>query len=136
MGSKNKMTKTTVPSTKKPYASEDGGVATAELTDGLAKMTLKKMEDQITLISLVVHHSYIIKWYTKNFVDYVEVEFQHKGVNDPDNPEFQVSLKDSKTLQILRATPQMFIYPNRLKLMIGDKYNMDNSRVIAQNNIM
>jgi hypothetical protein len=33
MGSKNKTMKTTVPSTKKPSASEDGGVAAAELTD-------------------------------------------------------------------------------------------------------
>jgi hypothetical protein len=65
MGSKNKMTKTTVPSTKKPSASEDGGIAMAKLTDGLAKMTLKKKkEDQITFISLTVHHSYIIKHYT------------------------------------------------------------------------
>jgi hypothetical protein len=77
----------------------------AELTDGLAKMTLKKKEDQIIIVSLIVHLSYIIKWYTKNFVYYIEVEFQHKGVNDHDNPEYQVSLKDSKTLQILRATP-------------------------------
>ena len=46
MGSKNKTTKTTVPSTKKPSASEDGGVATAKQTDGLAKTTLKKKEDQ------------------------------------------------------------------------------------------
>jgi hypothetical protein len=114
MGSKSKTTKTTVPSTKKPSASEDGGIAMAKLTDGLAKMALKKKEDQITLISLIVHHVYIIKWYTKSFVDYIEVEFQHKGVNDPDNPKYQVSLKDSKTLQILCATPQMFFYPDPL----------------------
>jgi hypothetical protein len=132
MGSKNKTTKTTVPSMKKPSASEDGGIATAELTDGLAKMTLKKKEDQITL-SLVIHHSYMIKWYTKNFIDYIEVEFQHKGVTNPDNPKYQVSPKDSKTLQILRATPQMFFYPNHLKLMMGDEYNVDDSLVIAQN---
>jgi hypothetical protein len=137
MGSKNKMTKTTVPSTKKPSASEDGGIVMAKLTDGLAKMTLKKKkEDQITIISLTIHHSYIIKHYTKNFVNFIEVEFQHKGVNNPDNPEYQVSLKDSKTLQILCATPQMFFYPNHLKLIWGTEYNVDNLRVIAQNDIM
>jgi hypothetical protein len=133
---KNKMMKTTVTSMKKPSASKDGGVATAELTDGLVKMTLKRKEDQITLICLTVHHSYIIKWYTKNFVDFTEVEFQHKGVNDPNNPECQVSLKDSKTLQILCATPQMFSYPNCLKLMMGHEYNVDDLCVNAQNDIM
>ena len=89
-----------------------------------------------TLISLTIHHSYIIKHYTKNFVNFIEVEFQHKGVNNLDNPEYQVSLKDSKTLQILCATPQMFFYPNHLKLIWGTEYNVDNLRVIAQNDIM
>jgi hypothetical protein len=99
-------------------------------------MTLKKKEDHITLISLVVHHSYIIKWYTKNFIDYIEVEFQHKGVNNPDNPKYQVSLKDFKNLQILHAIPQMFFNPNCLKLMMGNEYKVGNLHVIAQNNIM
>ena len=89
-----------------------------------------------TLISLVIHHSYIIKWYTKNFVDYIEVEFQHKSVINPDNPKYQVSLRDSKPLQILCATPQMLFYPDFLKLMMGDEYNMDDSCAIAQNDIM
>jgi hypothetical protein len=30
----------------------------------------------------------------------------------------------------------MFFYPNCLKLMMGDEYNVDNSHVIAQYNIM
>jgi hypothetical protein len=30
----------------------------------------------------------------------------------------------------------MFFYPNHLKLMMGHKYNVDNLRVIAQNDIM
>jgi hypothetical protein len=136
MGSKNKRTKTTVPSTKKPSAFEDGGIVAAELTDGLEKMTLQKKEDHIFLISLIIHHSYIIKWYTKNFVDYIEVEFQHKGVNDPNNPEYQVFLKDSKNLQILCATPQVFFYPNCLKLMMGNEYKVHDLHVITQNNIM
>jgi hypothetical protein len=127
--------KPTVSSTNKPSASEEVGIAMAKLADGLAKMTLKK-EDPIPLIPLIVHHSYIIKWYTKNFVNYIEVEFQHKGVNNPDNPKYQVFLKDSKTLQIFCATPQMFFYPNCLKLMMGDENNVDNVCVIIQKNIM
>ncbi len=99
-------------------------------------MTLKKKEDHIILISLIVHHSYIIKWYTKNFVDYIEVEFQHKSVINPENPKYQVSLRDSKPLQILCATPQMLFYPDFLKLMMGDEYNMDDSCAIAQNDTM
>ncbi len=55
---------------------------------------------------------------------------------DPNNPDYQVSLKDSKTLQILCSTPQMFFYPICLKLMMGDEFNVDNLHVIGQNNIM
>jgi hypothetical protein len=60
MGLKNKTTKTTVPSTKEPSASEDGGFVLVKLTDGLVKMTLKKKKNHITLNSPIVHHSYII----------------------------------------------------------------------------
>jgi hypothetical protein len=105
-----------------------------KLTSATAK-TLKITTPPFKPYSMKTLDGYMVKPYTQNFVDYVEVDIHIAGQLPEHAYKAELS-EDGMSLIRRRAIPEFFFESKQMVSMLKKAYHSDNSRVIAHDNIV